>query len=540
MRFPSPLKPFLCVVAPTALFAFVALAVIFNGDVLWEDEFYTIFLMRENASAIIAEAARDVHPPLFYFLAKAWTFLFGESISSMEILSLIPVLLTMLIAGFFLLREFSAHTALLFLATFNASGTILHYATEIRMYSTALLLVTCNAICAYYILAFPSNQTTTRCNYFQRAAWLGLPICSVAAAYTHYYAGALVAILDLFLFAHIFAFQKDKIKRLLISGVVTVVLFLPWATVLFNAFSNASAQAWWRETSLTTDRLVRLSIEYAAPFFSPVYIYRVFAWFPHEFAKTGLFLAATVAIVFVAAIVFFLRRPAIAERRWFFSAALLSTPILLYLLMVLYYLLQGINLMTARYFFPGYGLLWMFFAIQVTQCKRARIYSVTLVFFCLIWIFVTPRAALSHERERNTEYNTVLSAINRQLEPTDIFLVQASNMIKTAKYNYPRNGVFFFDTNTLRGHAELRRLWSECAKNCGSHAAWVFLYKNLEYYPRFQAIVGPNAVPVFAAPATSINYWGEVELYRISPSEKLRKWCEDECARITHPNPPRP
>ena len=73
--------------------------------------------------------------------------------------------------------------------------------------------------------------------------WVLFAICSLGAAYTHYYALITVAIFYLTLLIMMF-FQHKLIKPTVITSVMTIVGYLPWLTILISTFKRTAA-GWW-------------------------------------------------------------------------------------------------------------------------------------------------------------------------------------------------------------------------------------------------------------------------------------------------------
>jgi uncharacterized membrane protein len=146
---------------PVYTAACVLLISVFTGAVLflaasnkaiWVDEAYSLAPVKQSLRTIWACEQMDVHPPLFFFMERCWYLLFGDGIFAMKCLSILPMVLTMIFAAWFLIKECSGKAAVLFLLCCIASETIVHYSIEIRMYSWAFLFVTMAALCAWFII----------------------------------------------------------------------------------------------------------------------------------------------------------------------------------------------------------------------------------------------------------------------------------------------------------------------------------------------------------------------------------------------------
>ena len=111
------------------------------------------------------------------------------------------------------------------------SEAITHNA-EARMYTLAAFFVSAAYVELYYILK--SGKIIH---------WVLFAICSLGAAYTHYYALITVAFFYLTLLIMMF-FQHKLIKPTVITSVMTIVGYLPWLTILISTFKRTAA-GWW-------------------------------------------------------------------------------------------------------------------------------------------------------------------------------------------------------------------------------------------------------------------------------------------------------
>ncbi|PKM63468.1 MAG: hypothetical protein CVU97_00610 [Firmicutes bacterium HGW-Firmicutes-21] len=146
---------------------------------LWFDESYTVGIINHNLFDISVFSSGDVHPPFYYLLLKIFTLVFGKSLLSLRLFS---VLFASLLAGIgftHLRKDFGDriglwYTTLMFLFAFTY-----RYAIEIRMYTLAPYLVMLTAIYAYRY--YKSGLTDKK----SRILFL---VFGILGAYTHYYA----------------------------------------------------------------------------------------------------------------------------------------------------------------------------------------------------------------------------------------------------------------------------------------------------------------------------------------------------------------
>ncbi len=101
----------------------------------WYDEAFTGILLRAPFAEMNDMIFRDVHPPLYYWLAKPWATVFGYTPFAIRLLSLLFGMLT-IISAFWIGRKMFNVRAGILTATFLAfSPFAIVYSQEARMYS---------------------------------------------------------------------------------------------------------------------------------------------------------------------------------------------------------------------------------------------------------------------------------------------------------------------------------------------------------------------------------------------------------------------
>src|SRR4051812_40294221 len=56
---------------------------------LWHDEAFSAFYIRYPWGEMIHRIGLDVHPPLYYFVLRIWSYIFGHSLLSLRSLSVV-------------------------------------------------------------------------------------------------------------------------------------------------------------------------------------------------------------------------------------------------------------------------------------------------------------------------------------------------------------------------------------------------------------------------------------------------------------------
>ncbi|MEN3334270.1 MAG: mannosyltransferase [Blastocatellia bacterium] len=190
---------------------------------LFSDEVFSAETIHRSWPQMQRAVINDiVHPPLFYYLLKAWIVI-SDSLLWMK---LFPVLLSLLaIIPFVLLgRELKLRALTINLALFlmAVNEYLINYAQELRMYSLLLLLVTASM----WLFAKLGNAR-------ERALlWqLALLATNLLMVYTHYYGWLIVAGELLFLIAR----RRDRLQSFSISLAALVAGFFPWTFAVMQA-----------------------------------------------------------------------------------------------------------------------------------------------------------------------------------------------------------------------------------------------------------------------------------------------------------------
>ena len=221
---------------------------------MWFDESYTIALIQHPFKEIWTIASNDVHPVLYYFLAKIIMKL-TNSIICVRLMSCIPIII-MAILGYTHIRKlFGNKVGLLFSFLSLFFPTIIIYCGELRMYTWAMLFVTIMSIYAYILcegnkikqknIKISKVKTLTKTKNYQIKEWIIFSVFSLFCAYTHYYALIVAAIVNnMLLITFIIRRDKKNIKCEIESAILQVLLYLPWLSALIKQTKVVSNGYW--------------------------------------------------------------------------------------------------------------------------------------------------------------------------------------------------------------------------------------------------------------------------------------------------------
>lgn len=229
-----------------------------DGESLWVDEGFSYWTLRqptlERAWEVIL---RDVHPPLYFFLLRAWSALTGLSELALRYFSVLPSLLSVAVV-YQIARELRAAQRTpraapdgvpLLAALMMALADMENYiAQETRMYTWHVLWA------ALSMWAFLRWTRTRRRGYL--ADWGAV---SLLLVYTHYIGVCTLIVQGLY--TVLFVRGRQRIDGLIAFGLVGAA-FLPWVLVIiggqtanigtgFNVPSTLASLWNWRDQWFT-------------------------------------------------------------------------------------------------------------------------------------------------------------------------------------------------------------------------------------------------------------------------------------------------
>jgi 4-amino-4-deoxy-L-arabinose transferase-like glycosyltransferase len=198
---------------------------------IWYDEAFSILIAGHGPADIIRgtltadadSSAAEEHPPAYYFTLWGWTQLFGNSLVSVRLLSIILSLGTIVFLYLIARHLFDEQTALA--AAFLAAilPFQIHYGVEIRM---------------YVLLAFWLTLATL---FFLKHQWILFSIAAALAQYTHNLAAFYLIPLAL---TPILQRDWKTLRALVLAGFTAIVLYSPWLIQLPAQVSKVTSSFW--------------------------------------------------------------------------------------------------------------------------------------------------------------------------------------------------------------------------------------------------------------------------------------------------------
>lgn len=204
---------------------------------LWADEGNSAALATRSLAQITRDAANDIHPPLYYWLLRLWTAVFGTSEVALRSLSAtLGVLLALSIAE--LGRRIYHSAAGLAAALVAALAPFqVYYSQEARMYILVALLASVSVLLFWWLLSqedmrLPCAGETRRIRWLPFSGQL-LVLAWTLGLYTHYAFPLIIALCSAAYGAWLIASRKRgcvgrRVVRWLLFLALTLGLYAPW------------------------------------------------------------------------------------------------------------------------------------------------------------------------------------------------------------------------------------------------------------------------------------------------------------------------
>ncbi len=211
-----------------------------DGQSLWADEGNSAALAMRNLATITRDAARDIHPPLYYYLLHFWVRIFGNG--EIALRSLSALMGTALVFVTYLLGRELFNRRVALIASFLAaiSPFQIYYSQETRMYVPAALWA---ALAVYFFLRCvrslggadirsqtPAGGTGSRASRTLFAALYVL--FTTAALYTHYFSFTIPLVTNLAYGLGMIVYRPwRRLKAIggwVVAQLIIIGLYYPW------------------------------------------------------------------------------------------------------------------------------------------------------------------------------------------------------------------------------------------------------------------------------------------------------------------------
>ncbi|OGE83276.1 MAG: hypothetical protein A3B10_01340 [Candidatus Doudnabacteria bacterium RIFCSPLOWO2_01_FULL_44_21] len=200
---------------------------------LWHDEAFSALYLGYPWGEMMHRIGLDVHPPLYYWVLRFWSYIFGSGLLSIRSLSILIGIMTIYAGYLFVKQAFKNDRLAMVAALLIAINPFqIQYSLEARMYTLGTFLV---LLSSYLLLkALETNQTRI---------WVYYAISVAASLYTHYFLFFSIAAQGLY-----FLYYLWKEKNWMVKGwgsyLLSLILYLPWVPALLVQIKRVESAYW--------------------------------------------------------------------------------------------------------------------------------------------------------------------------------------------------------------------------------------------------------------------------------------------------------
>lgn len=235
------LNDLLVLIPATGLYLFLALRNI-SGSSIWFDEGFGVYLSRFNFFDIAKYTAADVHPPLYYWVLKIWTFFFGISEYSVRFMSVFFAVIALVLIYFIVKDLISKKSAVLAILLTSISPMLIRYGQEARMYT----LVLCIALIGTWLFLKALNSNSKRYwTYYGIVVGIGL--------WVHYFVVLVWLIHWIFMITNElkdYSKLKELRKKIFSKEInrpyfIALAVFIPWLPFMLFQLGVVQGGGFW-------------------------------------------------------------------------------------------------------------------------------------------------------------------------------------------------------------------------------------------------------------------------------------------------------
>lgn len=222
-------KPYLCIWLVSLFISLIYLTLAFNNSI-WTDEAYTLWIIKGNFKEIVRVTSFDVHPPLYYFLARIVYLLFpgNQTLLFQKILAITAFFLLYGITGCWMWKRGFGKTALIFSALFMfATPCTMIFSVQLRMYAWAMFFVTMCGLNAYD--CYKEGRLIS---------WIMIAITAALAGYMNYFALVSAFVIYMLLGMALIITNRKTLIKWFISGCGVALLYMPWLFIMLKQFTK--------------------------------------------------------------------------------------------------------------------------------------------------------------------------------------------------------------------------------------------------------------------------------------------------------------
>lgn len=384
---------------------------------VWYDETFSLGLARHSIKELIMLTAKDVHPPLYYLILKLAMIFFPGSATAAKIISVIPVILIMCISNYFFAKEFSYKSSILFILLFLSMYAVFEYSVEIRMYTWCMLFCMLCCISSYYIYKYNNLKS-----------YLLYVLFAECGAYCQYWTAFGLAINFILISIVCLLRDKKRIRNILITAVIGITLYLPWAKVVISQLAEVSGEYW----------------------ISKVTLHNVIEYILYELPMAGI-----IKIISILLIGYLLKKTISGiknkDSKFHFILICFITPFILIACATIISIAVR-PVFQAKYALPLSVFILFYIVITVNELQINKTYSSVIIVTCLLCIIFNSTNIFLSEKITGRYNKAFTKMMDENLTDNTVFVFDKDiekQIPYCLAYTYPNNKIYNFDLMEL-------------------------------------------------------------------------------------------
>jgi mannosyltransferase len=405
---------------------------------IWFDEAFSAYITQFSYLDIARYTATDVHPPLYYWVLKAWESLFGYgSELVLRSLSLVFAGITA-IFGFLIVRKlFGRKAALLALLFVVISPMVIRYSAEARMYMLESAII----FAATYVMIKAQEQK-------RMALWVLYGVLVALGMWTHYFTA--LAWLAHWVWRFV-ALRHEGIrgkklavnffsKQWIIAHIVAIGVYLPWVPFMLSQVLQVQGNGFW---------IGPVSVDTIPNFFTNIFMYlehgEVQGW-------VSLLLIALVSFLAAAGVRAYKSFNADKKRSFLLITALALVPIALLIIASMPPLRPTF---VDRYLIPSIFAAMLLLGIVVAYgLKKLKIWQQLGVIAVIVAVFIFGISNVFYYGNLNKNNGVhimtkqLIEQVHEKAKPGEpIIAVDSWLYYEAAFYSTPENPVYYIESD---------------------------------------------------------------------------------------------
>lgn len=349
----------------------------FKSSYLTGDGAFTFGLIHKSFKKIVELTSMDVHPFMYYFIAKIFIIPFksiNSQIASLRILSAFPYLILLVIGNTTIRHKFGKYTSVLFMFCIITMPLLNSYVYVLRMYSWAMLFITLTFLLFVYIY-----KDYIKNSFFTFSL---ITLFSLLASYFHYYSLIILSVMYISFFI-LFILNDRRIKYIICSILFDALFYIPWLTILFRQTFKVRSHFWSPSIKLRgcTSSLLDVFCPKAGENNLIFYIFPVIMLLLlfYIFIKFKGYKYVVVNIGFLI----------------FFTTLIMGIVISIFI---------RHQVIQARYLVPSMGIMWFSVSLLICKCNVTRVLKRMSLIFLVVMGLTSYFYNLSNLNVRSAEF----------------------------------------------------------------------------------------------------------------------------------------